>query len=226
MSNNLEENTFNIYELLRDRLMYPSILYIPMDIVLEYADYEDVEVLQRTLEPFDKMWISESLEINYLLEADTDLKLLLKKQEVLKKNLFDIIDYKKHLESDQFLFLEKRYKEFLFVCMYFSQEMVAAIEESKDIEITKYLKLFDLQKLYYQNHFSALEEAFPTSEEEKKMWYNQDNFNYEHLKDNISFETELKSKFSKKPQKKNQKVISDVESQKYLLTTVFNINVG
>lgn len=120
MSKKSEQNTFEIYELLRAGLMYPSIVYIPMDTVLEYTDFKEIEELQKLIQPFDKFWICESLEHNYHLEAETDLQVLLKKQDVLKKNLFDLMDYKQHLELAQFEYLEKNYKQLLYVCMYFS----------------------------------------------------------------------------------------------------------
>jgi len=219
------QNTFDIYEQLRAGLLYPSIVYIPMAAVLEYAEPEEVEELQKIIQPFDTLWICESLEINYPLEADTDLQLLLKKQDVLKKNLFDLMNYKQILEPEQFVHLEKSYKEFLNVCFYFSQEMVKAIKESKDERLTKYSKLFELQDFHYQNHFNAIEENFPTSEEEKKTWHIRETIDDEKLTETASFENNTNQQTEKKVQKKKQQYITDEESKQYLLETVFDIKI-
>ncbi|QNM84603.1 hypothetical protein H9W90_10380 [Polaribacter pectinis] len=225
MSKKTVQNTFEIYELLRAGLMYPSIVYIPIDTVLEYVEFEEIAELQEIMQPFDRLWICESLEINYHLEADTDLQLLLKKQDVLKKNLFLLIDYKQNLEPEQFEYLEKNYKQLLYVCMYFSQEMLRVLKVSKEKHLKKYLHLFELQDIHYQKHFTAIEETFPSSEEEKKTWYTSDTINYEKLKENIPLDNNRDDKTSKKVKKKRQKYITDEESQMYLLESVFNIKI-
>lgn len=225
MSKKSEQNTFEIYELLRAGLMYPSIVFIPMDTVLEYADFKDIEELQKLMQPFDKLWICESLEHNYHLEAETDLQVLLKKQDVLKMNLFNLMDNKQHLEPAQFEYLEKNYKQLLYVCMYFSQEMVKVIKGSSQEQFTKYLPLFELQDFHYQNHFKSIEEVFPTSEEEKKTWHIRETIDDEKLIENTPVDNNENKQTEKKVKKKKQQYITDEASQKYLLETVFNIKI-
>lgn len=225
MSKKSQQNTFEIYELLRAGLMNPSIVYIPMDIVLEYVGYEEIEELQNLMQPFDKLWICESLEINYHLEDDTNLHVLSKKQDILKKNLFDLMDYKQNLTAEQFSYLEKSYKQILYVCMFFSQEMVAYLSKSKNKELIRYLKLFELQDFQYQRHFEAIEEVFPTSDEEKKTWYTKENIDSESLKNNLPFVDHVENNTKKKVKNRKQQYITDQESQNFLLKTVFNIKL-
>lgn len=223
MSKKSEQNTFEIYEKLRAGLMYPSIIYIPMDTVLEYVDLKEVEELQRIMQPFDKLWISESLEINYHLEADSNLNIFFKKQDILKKNLFELLSYKQLLKPEEFAYLEKSYKDFLYVCMFFSQEMLVILRESTEKELTKYLQLFELQDFHYQKHFYAIEEVLPTSEEEKKTWYREEDNSSKDLKENTPSGNKQDKNKRKKVKKKKEKITTDEESQKYLLETVFNV---
>ncbi|WP_439128437.1 hypothetical protein [Polaribacter sp.] len=222
MSKKSEQNTFEIYENLRAGLMYPSIFYISKDTALDYVDYKEIEELQKIVQPFDKLWISESLEINYHLEADSNLTIFLKKQDILKKNLFELMSYKQLLKPEEFAYLEKSYKEFLYVCMFFSQEMLVILRESTEKELTKYLHLFELQDFHYQKHFSAIEEVLPTSKEEKKTWYRQESNSSEDLKEKTPTNNKDENK-NKKVKNKKEKIITDEESQKYLLETVFNV---
>lgn len=216
-------NTFEIYALLREGLLYPSIIYIPKEIVSEYAELKEVEELQRIIEPFDKLWICESLENNYHLKADAKLNILLKKQDILKKNLFELMRYKEGLKPVEFTFLEKSYKDFLYVCMYFSQEMLLIVRESTDKKLTNYLQFFELQDFHYQKHFYALEEVLPTSEEEKKTWVASENNSSYDIKESAVVGNKHDQEKPKKSKKKKQQYITDKESQKYLLETVFNV---
>ena len=208
-----------IYEELRDRVTYPLLLYVPKSYFENLLPQEQLIQIDWL---FDVLIMArKEMDIIFIDEKDESHEVL-KKQSVLGENLFDLIDYQIALKPEQFSFLLKNYKDHLFVMHYISELMMNDVNLGSDERYKNYLGLFILQESALDLHKRSVDDAFPvfrkTQEEEAYMRANViDNFKLP-----IVEQEEIVTP-KQKPKRKKEKVITDLESQEYLLESVFNI---
>lgn len=208
-----------IYEELRDRVTYPLLLYVPKSYFENLLPQEQLIQLDWL---FDVLIMArKELDIIFIDDKDESHEVL-KKQSVLGENLFDLIDYQEALKPAQFSFLISKYKDHLFVMHYIAELMMNDVNLGSDERYKNYLGLFILQESALVLHKRSVDDAFPgfrkTKAEEDYMRANViDNFKLP------IFEQEEVVTSKQKPKRKKAKIITDLESQDFLLESVFKV---
>jgi hypothetical protein len=208
-----------IYEELRDRVTYPQLLYVPKSYFKSLLPQEELIQLDWL---FDVLIMArKELDIIFIDDKDESNEVL-KKQSVLGENLFDLIDYQETLNPGQFSFLINKYKDHLFVVHYIAELMMNDVNLGGDERYKKYLGLFILQESALALHKTSIDNAFPnfrkTQAEEDYMRANV----IENFKPPIIEQEEVVT--SKQiPKRNKEKVITDLESQNFLLESVFRV---
>lgn len=208
-----------IYEELRDRVSYPLLLYVP-------KSYFENLLSQEQLVEFD--WVFDvlimarkELDVVFIDEKDESHEVL-KKQSVLGGNLFDLVEYQEDLKPVQFSFLINQYKDHLFAMHYVTELMMNNVNSGSNEIFKKYLGLFILQESALALHKIKIDNTFPsyrkTLEEEDYMRENI----IENFKLPIIEQEEVVPP-KQKPKRKKEKIITDIESQNFLLESVFKI---
>ncbi|MCL7755020.1 hypothetical protein [Polaribacter sp. Z022] len=210
-----------IYEELRDRATYPLLLYIPK---AYYKHLLEEEELLKIDWLFDVLILAKKeMDIVFIDDKDESQEVL-KKQSILGENLFDLIDYQIALNPTQFSFLINKYKDHVFVMQYVTELMMNDVNSGNNEIFKKYLGLFILQESALAIHKTNIDNAFPsfrkTQEEEDYMRENViDNFKIPIVEQEEVVTPKQKSK------RKKEKIITDLESQNFLLESVFKIKI-
>lgn len=211
-----------IYEELRDRVTYPLLLYVPKSYFENLLSQEHLLELDWL---FDVLIMArKELDIVFIDEKD-ESKEVLKKQSILGGNLFDLIDYQDDLKPAQFSFLINQYKDHLFVMHYVTELMMNNVNFGSNEIFKKYLGLFMLQESALAIHKTNIDNTFPsfrkTQEEEDYMRANViENFKLPIIEQEEVISPKQKSK------RKKEKIITDIESQNFLLESVFKVSLN
>ena len=208
-----------IYEELRNRATYPLLLYIPKSYFKNLLPQEQLIQLDWL---FDVLIMArKELDIIFIDDKDESHEVL-KKQSVLGENLFDLIDYQIALKPAQFSFLLNKYKDHLFVMHYIAELMMNDINLGSSEIYKNYLGLFILQESALGLHKRSIDDSFPSFRKTKE----EEDFMRANVIDNFKLPTIEKEEVvtpKQKPKRKKEKIITDLESQDFLLESVFKI---
>ncbi|ARV06082.1 hypothetical protein BTO04_04915 [Polaribacter sp. SA4-10] len=208
-----------IYEELRDRTVYPFLLYIPKKYFAYFLEEEQVNQLHWA---FDVLILArKEMDIIFIDKQDESQEIL-NKRSVLNENLFDLVDYKIELKPAQFSFLIDKYQVHLFVMHHIAELMLIEVNKRTDGSYKKHLAFFILQEEALGHHKRSVGDDFPehrkTQEEEDYMRANIiDNFKLPIIEQEEIIPPEVNIK------KKKEKLITDLEAQDFLLEIVFKI---
>lgn len=208
-----------IYEELRDRVTYPLLFYVPKSYFENLLPQEQLVQLDWM---FDVLILARKVLDVIFIDDEDESREVLKKQSILGENLFDLIDYQDALKPAQFSFLISKYKDYLFVIHYITELMMNDVNLGNDKRYKKYLGLFILQESALALNKSSIDDAFPdfrkTQAEEEYMRANV----VENFKLPIMNQEEVITP-KQKPKRKKEKIITDLESQNFLLESVFKV---
>jgi hypothetical protein len=210
-----------IYEELRDRTTYPLLFYLPRKIF-------EVFIEEKALNDID--WVFDVLimarkEMDIIFIADKDeSQEVLKKQSILNGNLFDLAEYESELNPVQFSILINKYKDHLFAMHYISELILKDVNSGDDEKYKKYIAFFRLQEVAFMMHKSAIDNDFPSFRRTQA----EEHLLRESLMDNFNIAEIFKEKNvlpQQKVKRKKVQLITDAESQKYLLAAVFSLKM-
>ncbi|MDO6600653.1 hypothetical protein [Tenacibaculum sp. 1_MG-2023] len=199
-----------------DKATYPCIIFIPSDYVRQIINEDELANLNFML---DRVAIAKKKHEITFLDEDPTIIDLFQKQENLRDNLFDLIDLKEELKESQFDFMLEKYKDHLLVLSFYFNLMVEKINSSDNMQYANYQNLFLVQSDYIKSHIKSLNEALPDYVKKYNRVLDYSQF----LFDNFEVDEKPKRK-KRKPRKKKVKLITDIESQNFLLRTVFNLD--
>lgn len=212
MKNKKNKNS-KIYNKLRDKASYPLVFYAPLDYFSHYLEKEQIHAIEWL---FDRIaYASKKMEVIFMDENEITFDIL-KKNTKLRENLFELVDLHNDLNENQFIFILENYKDHIMAMDYFSDLMLGDIKRRFKNDYQKYYSLFSLQSSYFKEHRQSIDKAFPSYIERYKREIDPNAF----LTENIT----KKEKTKKAPKKNKEKLISDLESQNFLLETVFNLD--
>lgn len=210
---NKKRKKSDIFVELINRASYPFMLFLPLNYFRNFLTDQEVVSLDWA---FDRILFARAkMDILFMDENEITFDIF-KKQANLNENLFELIDLKTDLKLPQFEFIFEKYKDHILALEYFFDLMVKEIDKGNNEEYFKYIKIFTLQLQYVRIHQKSFNDAFPTYVEKYQREINFDAFIVDEF-----IEKEEQKKGSKKPK---EKLISDIESQNFLLKTVFNMD--
>jgi hypothetical protein len=215
MKNNKRKNS-DIFNDLRDRATYPSILFIPLDYFSKFLTEKELKALDWM---FDRIVFARAkMDVLFMDENEINFDIF-KKQNYLRENLFELVDLKTDLKRTQFEFIFERYKDHILAMEYFFDLMVKKINTGTNVEYSKYIKIFEIQLAYISMHQKSFNEAFPLYAEKYKREIDLDAFIIDKIIEKTAKETPKKAYTKPK-----EKLITDFESQNFLLKTVFKLD--
>lgn len=216
-----EKTVFNLLKELKQNLLFPSIVFFPLDYVQEYGTEEEIKNIITAFDPFDKIILASDLENTKILSDNVDVSILLKKSEILLENLFTLKSYQEKLNNTEFTFLIDKYIEYVYGYLYFSNLLLKTFLEVNSTEYHQYESLFILQNENFKTHFFEVIDLFPNNKSE--YLFNNSDYEEERNENLITFSDKVKLKKTvKKTKKKN--LITDEQARNYLLETVFSVN--
>ena len=208
-----------IYEELRGRLTYPLLLYVPKNYFENLLQNEQLIQLDWVFDVL--IMVKHELDVVFIDDKDESHEVL-KKQGVLEENLFDLVDYQIALKPAQFSFLIKKYKDYLFVIHYMAELMMNDVNLGVDERYKKYSGHFILQENALDLHKRSIDDAFPYF---KKIQAEEGDMRA-NIIDNFKLPIIERGQVDvpkQKPKRKKEKIITDLESQNFLLENVFKV---
>ena len=100
-----KKTTNEIYDELHDRLLYPSLFYISLEL-LNKLDQKHKSLMELK----HVIFALEDRTYNFIVQEDSNISFLLFKSEKLSTNVFALVDYQSILSENQFFVLLKKYK--------------------------------------------------------------------------------------------------------------------
>jgi hypothetical protein len=222
-----------IYLKLQVQLSVPFVFYIPSSIVPE--DKKQVLETPVCKAVMDQIMLIEKNATDFRVLSAESVSPILTKAAVLDKNMFLLLKQKKKLSSSEFSFLLDKYSELLYFFRVISEWMSKNIR-SLDTPLSKETAIyFESQHLALENHEQAFRKYFPLykiSVSKAIDWSRVTKNDFPPLAQLTTKEVEkgLKSILAsdKKPAVKKEKkapLLTDEQSQRYLLETVFNVKL-
>ena len=212
MKNKKRKNS-DIFTDLRNSATYPFIFFLPLDY---FSNFLTEKELEATDWMFDRIIFGRTkMDILFMDQNEITFDIF-KKQENLQDNLFELIDLQTDLKLTQFEFVFEKYKDHILALEYFFNLMVIEINKGTNDNYLKYIRIFELQLIYLRTHQKSFNEAFPSYIEKPKREVDRDAFIVHEIREKIK-----PKKAFKKPKKK---LISDIESQNFLLKTIFKLD--
>jgi len=220
-----------IFNNLKDNLYKPLIFYIPRSIIPEHKKESF------SASKFDSVFhrIAVIDKKGDILELKSNMKLfqLLEKPSYLDKNIFLLLEKKEILKPNQFNFLLEKYVEQLNFYVLISGWMDKNINVdilNLDSGVKSY---FELQKNIFQKHLETFQNNFLS----KAISLSKPVEVFKHIENdfppfkqfiNIPNESDLSPNLNtnkKKGREQKQILITDDESKKFLLNTVFKLKL-
>ena len=250
-----EKSTTNFLRELNEGLLHNIIYYIPSELIFEgilnqIKDLPDYFFDELSLIDINKgiyqIYNKDALEIN---------QLLLKKRNLLEKNIFKLVDLNKDLTPIEFQITIEKYFDQLQFYQFITDWLFANLKKYNEEELHfTFIGAFKLQNEYLSIHLNNIQKYFGAS-----LQFEQANFTSEKLvteyfpglistfsqagsKNQVKTENENEIEIScdekvqettlpinqpgkKKPRKKERPQLIDKEVEKMILETVFKVQM-
>lgn len=158
---------------------------------------------------------------------------LLGKSDILGDNLFKLFEAKNNLEKEHFKVLLDKYKDHVEGHVFMTRWMYVNIDKTFSNLDISIINMFKLQAEQFQNHSTELNNHFKI---EPNIIPNETTTFLEPLKETYEASAELKDTIppavkvqpvskTSKPIKKQKLIIDDNEIDRFLLSSVFNVDL-
>ena len=223
-------NLDKIHSQLIDNLYKPLIFYIPESIIPETKKGMEFHAKQEHI--FNKIIVIDNDGNNYELELKSNSFGLLGKNNLLDKNLFQLLEQKGQLNPFQFDVLLQKYMEQINFYVLISGWMSDNLESQIDNLDGSIISYFTLQKMAFQNHKEALQHSFlldivPLPKPEQVIKQVESILPSLYITKDVAIrepKTEMPAQLkSKRTKPKKQVLITNEEADRFLLETVFNV---
>lgn len=220
-------NVKNLYDELKENLVYPLVGYLPLEVMYETGDEATIDKIAKEIDPFDKPIFAKSSVEFLCINPKTDLSTFIEKNKSLQENFFTLHNYEDKLSERDFDFILKRYLESVYIYLLFSREMIILFSYNQNKKYEKFASLFEYQDLVFKNHYQDILTNYPNYTITERHGLNiLDFMNDEFLKINPLLRNKPQEKEKTKPKKlKKEIVVSDKEAKDFLLQNVFNVKL-
>lgn len=214
-----KKTTNEIYDELHDRLLYPSLFYISLEL-LNKLDQKHKSLMELK----HVIFALEDRTYNFIVQEDSNISFLLFKSEKLSTNVFALVDYQSILSENQFFVLLKKYKRQLDAYVEVSELLSRGIDENSKPIFQKTKGHFLMQEMNLKEHQKVINESFTMLKKATFPKMKLDSI----LKKNVLIDPQkislakgIPSAKNKKATKKQQLLIDDDAIQDFLIRTVF-----
>jgi len=229
------------FDKLRKDLYTPLIFFVPKSIIPEDKKtlLEDSELKHL----FNKVVIVKNDGAGYELKDQPVLIRIMQKEERMDQLVFDLLDIKESINQTQFNFLFEKYCEHLNLYLHISEWFTKNLKANIDNVTDELESAFQLQYEIFAKHFEKLKVHLLITEQDKPTkTINTVELIESHFSDLKKYvsehvvtdtptidiaNTEAQETSNKKPIKKaknkKESLISDKQSESFLLETVFGV---
>lgn len=220
-----QRNLIDLYNELKENLIYPLLIYIPLEVVVEELDQQTIDSLIENGFPFERiLYVRNSLDSS-LLNKDSNLSDFITKNDYLKENFFAIAQYEEILLEKNFNRLLKMYLDIANTYHFFSNIFTSTFSLNKNQIIEKFNSYFLMQEELYCKHLEDLYFAYPQFKTHNDKHFNLLEFINAEFVENDSHTLNIQETKSTRKKAKREKLINDEESTIFLLKNVFNVEM-
>lgn len=220
-----QHSLIDLYNELKENLIYPFLIYIPLEVVVEELDQQTIDSLIENGFPFDRiLYVRNSLDSS-LLNEDSNLSDFITKNNYLKENFFAIAQYEEILSEKNFNRLLKMYLDIANTYHFFSNIFISTFSLNTNKNLEKFHSFFLMQEQLYCKHLEDLYFAYSQFKIHSEKHFNLLEFINTEIAENDSHTLNNQETKSTRKKAKKEKLINDEESTIFLLKNVFNVEM-